>query len=334
MVSLVLSDSSQLTALKRYQTKLCIPTPNHMICKNMCLSAVTSDSQNLGVYLNVDCQKVPYTVSSPVPWAPSHGTIPGQLSGSVKPCQHFAHLYGPMILIEDKKGEVLRTMDELMIEAQTVPSRTQSLKAGQRHQSRLPKVDFRRRTFSAHHERQEPDPEDLEIVASTETLRQAFRNNPYQKYHERYNPNLIDDDNQELSNQLEMRHRRSLRITHVAASSLADPAVSPDLGDRRVHSELEARYSDDLGGLYAIMERTQKRLSRQFSSCGSVSVGEESRLSLPASPNWSTASGVVDMQRRQSQGHREQTQLQDIAESDDVFVASRRSKLASIESMV
>nr|CAD7457313.1 unnamed protein product [Timema tahoe] len=30
MASLVLTDSSQLTALKSYQTKLCIPTPNHM----------------------------------------------------------------------------------------------------------------------------------------------------------------------------------------------------------------------------------------------------------------------------------------------------------------
>nr|CAD7595438.1 unnamed protein product [Timema genevievae] len=49
MTSLVLTDSSQLTALKSYQTKLCIPTSNHMICKNMCLSAVTSDSRNLGV---------------------------------------------------------------------------------------------------------------------------------------------------------------------------------------------------------------------------------------------------------------------------------------------
>nr|CAD7406440.1 unnamed protein product [Timema poppensis] len=58
LASLVLTDSSQLTALKSYQTKLCIPTPlNHMICKNMCLAAVTSDGQNLGVYLNVDCQK-------------------------------------------------------------------------------------------------------------------------------------------------------------------------------------------------------------------------------------------------------------------------------------
>nr|CAD7262361.1 unnamed protein product [Timema shepardi] len=47
MASLVLTDSSQLTALKSYQTKLCIPTPNHMICKNMCLAAVTSESQSL-----------------------------------------------------------------------------------------------------------------------------------------------------------------------------------------------------------------------------------------------------------------------------------------------
>nr|CAD7408779.1 unnamed protein product [Timema poppensis] len=43
IASLVLTDSSQLTALKSYQTKLCIPTPNHMICKNMCLAAVTYD---------------------------------------------------------------------------------------------------------------------------------------------------------------------------------------------------------------------------------------------------------------------------------------------------
>nr|CAD7601068.1 unnamed protein product [Timema genevievae] len=57
MAYLVLTDSSQLTALKSYQTKLCIPTPNHMICINTCLAAVTSDSQNLGINLNVDFQK-------------------------------------------------------------------------------------------------------------------------------------------------------------------------------------------------------------------------------------------------------------------------------------
>nr|CAD7574906.1 unnamed protein product [Timema californicum] len=39
MTSLVLTDSSQLKALKRYQTKLCLPTLNHVIFKNMCLAA-------------------------------------------------------------------------------------------------------------------------------------------------------------------------------------------------------------------------------------------------------------------------------------------------------
>nr|CAD7576935.1 unnamed protein product [Timema californicum] len=61
MASLVLTDRSQLTALKSYQTKLCIPTPNHMICKNMCLAAVTSDGQNLGVL-------VAWVLTSPQSW--------------------------------------------------------------------------------------------------------------------------------------------------------------------------------------------------------------------------------------------------------------------------
>nr|CAD7264758.1 unnamed protein product [Timema shepardi] len=43
MTSLVLTDSSQLTALGSYQTKLCIPMLDHMNSKNMCLAAVTSD---------------------------------------------------------------------------------------------------------------------------------------------------------------------------------------------------------------------------------------------------------------------------------------------------
>nr|CAD7196129.1 unnamed protein product [Timema douglasi] len=43
MTSLVLTDSSQLTTLKSYQTKLCIPTPNHMICEDMCLQLKFSE---------------------------------------------------------------------------------------------------------------------------------------------------------------------------------------------------------------------------------------------------------------------------------------------------
>nr|CAD7417383.1 unnamed protein product [Timema poppensis] len=40
-----------------------------MICKNMCLAAVTSDSQNLGIYLNVDCQKSALNLGMTVPVA-------------------------------------------------------------------------------------------------------------------------------------------------------------------------------------------------------------------------------------------------------------------------
>nr|CAD7265227.1 unnamed protein product [Timema shepardi] len=51
MASLVLNDSSQLTpdGFEKLPDQLCIPTPNYMICKNICLAAVTSDSQHLGI---------------------------------------------------------------------------------------------------------------------------------------------------------------------------------------------------------------------------------------------------------------------------------------------
>nr|CAD7401164.1 unnamed protein product [Timema cristinae] len=57
MVSLVLSVSSHLTALKSYQTKLYPYAAPHDLQKHVFIAAVTSDSRNLGIYLNVDCQK-------------------------------------------------------------------------------------------------------------------------------------------------------------------------------------------------------------------------------------------------------------------------------------
>nr|CAD7260965.1 unnamed protein product [Timema shepardi] len=79
MASLVLTDSSQLTALKSYQTNLCIPTPNHMICKNMCLSAVTSDSQNVVLVSAVACALAkPGLVGSPLGY---NGLAYGALGG-------------------------------------------------------------------------------------------------------------------------------------------------------------------------------------------------------------------------------------------------------------
>nr|CAD7258611.1 unnamed protein product [Timema shepardi] len=71
MTSLLLTDSSQLTALKSYQIKLCIPTPNHMIFKNMCLAAVTSDRQSLYLPSRL-------TLPGQSPYLPPRLTLPGQ----------------------------------------------------------------------------------------------------------------------------------------------------------------------------------------------------------------------------------------------------------------
>nr|CAD7400026.1 unnamed protein product [Timema cristinae] len=54
MASLVLTDSSQLTdkSFEKLPDQIMYP-----YAENTCLAAVTSDSQNLGIYLNVDCHK-------------------------------------------------------------------------------------------------------------------------------------------------------------------------------------------------------------------------------------------------------------------------------------
>ncbi|XP_063216017.1 sodium/hydrogen exchanger 2-like isoform X2 [Bacillus rossius redtenbacheri] len=85
--------------------------------------------------------------------------------------QHYAHLYGPVILIEDKKVEALRS-SEAAPPRKATPSRSHSFRSG----LRLPKVDFRRRTVASRGE-----PRAHQDAGNTEALRQAFRSNPYQK---------------------------------------------------------------------------------------------------------------------------------------------------------
>nr|CAD7392362.1 unnamed protein product [Timema cristinae] len=97
MTSLVLTDSSQLAALKSYQTKLCIPMLNHMICKNMCLATITSGSQNLGIYLNFDCQKSAVSCQSAPkkPWGYSRNSYPLDPFASAKlsTARHLCEMY-------------------------------------------------------------------------------------------------------------------------------------------------------------------------------------------------------------------------------------------------
>lgn len=50
-------------------------------------------------------------------------------------------------------------------------------------------------------------------------LRRAFRNNPYNKLHYKYNPNLVGEEDQELTEHLHRRHLNARRMTRLASST-------------------------------------------------------------------------------------------------------------------
>lgn len=134
--------------------------------------------------------------------------------------QHFAHLYGPVVLVEDQKTLVLHSDTN---QRKKLP-RSMSARSPHRPTKRLselfPGVQLRRRTLSDTTRPQESQLEINELRTSTEQLRKAFRSNPYQKFHERYDPNLIYGfDELDMSNMLRRRHQTAKRITYQAAMS-------------------------------------------------------------------------------------------------------------------
>ncbi|XP_069692630.1 Na(+)/H(+) exchanger beta-like isoform X1 [Periplaneta americana] len=215
--------------------------------------------------------------------------------------EHFAHLYGPVTLVEDKKALLLHEDggDE------SIHHRVSSI---------FPGVELRRRTASDDGKRVTPG-----------ALRRAFSSNAYQKFHQRYNPNLIDDHCQELREQLKLRHLKAFRMTSMAAMTQprrqsADMVLPEEFARprRQIHSELEGLYSRELEGIDAILDRTEQRIKRKcsVSSAGnSTPLQAASPTSTGAEPTWP----VMTPLRRQTSQQHEQT-LQNIAETDDVFL--------------
>ncbi|XP_049960717.1 Na(+)/H(+) exchanger beta-like isoform X2 [Schistocerca serialis cubense] len=193
--------------------------------------------------------------------------------------EHYAHLYGPVTIVESKKAEMMNG-DAMFI----APAIARAV-----HLSSLfPGVELRHSLNSDH---QPPASPDSTTSSDAVTLRRALRSNPYQKFHERFNRNLINDDCQELEEQLMRRHLVARTITQMAAaanrrSALSDPSSSPQLGDeprfprRRIQSQLEGYFPEELEGIDAIFERTGRRLSRQFS----VRSADEPHSPTAASP--------------------------------------------------
>ncbi len=52
-----------------------------------------------------------------------------------------------------------------------------------------------------------------------ETLKNAVRNSPYSRFHYRYNPNLVGDEDQELETHLRKRHASARRLSSIALAT-------------------------------------------------------------------------------------------------------------------
>lgn len=92
-------------------------------------------------------------------------------------------------------------------------------------------VDKRRHTVGAMFSRSFHQ-DSVEAEDPTKLLVKALNENPYHKYHQRYNPNLVGDEHQELEAHLRARRRRAHRLTLATMASEMSSAEMSVEGSR------------------------------------------------------------------------------------------------------
>ncbi|PSN40592.1 hypothetical protein C0J52_10367 [Blattella germanica] len=148
---------------------------------------------------------------------------------------HYAHLYGPVTLVEESKALVINNPQNEEERSPLVSS--PSTRTTTRFEDLFPGVELRRRTGSVR---------DSNKPVSTDTLRKALSTHDYQKFHQIYNPNLVDDHCQELRDQLRLRHLKARRIAGAASQLRRQISEIPgdvfleefDRPRRQIHSGL------------------------------------------------------------------------------------------------
>ncbi|XP_043201773.1 sodium/hydrogen exchanger 2-like isoform X2 [Amphibalanus amphitrite] len=73
-----------------------------------------------------------------------------------------------------------------------------------------------------------PDDNYKTFPADGHLLRKAFRSNPYNKLHLRYNPNLIDEEDQEIDTHLRRRRMNAQRFSQIAQLALQQERAEED----------------------------------------------------------------------------------------------------------
>lgn len=182
---------------------------------------------------------------------------------------HYAHLYGPAAALEENiplniqqsfDDGMLGALNEERMEEEAVAEddeenaadedrgllfhanadRKASVVAGQNQmadqvraasQSAEGPADKRRHTVGAMFSRSFHQ-DSVEAEDPTKLLVKALNENPYHKYHQRYNPNLVDDEHQELEAHLRARRRRAHRLTLATMASEMSSAEMSIEGSR------------------------------------------------------------------------------------------------------
>ncbi|XP_045619242.1 probable Na(+)/H(+) antiporter nhx-9 isoform X2 [Procambarus clarkii] len=156
--------------------------------------------------------------------------------------EHYAHLYGPVAMIEDKvtplcastkrdkrsRGSSFSSShkDEIMLQPRLrLEDEDEDLTHNIPGLVNDGNVQLRKKRGSFVHVRQARVASEVSQGSAQQhdddahALRKAFRSNPYNKLHYKYNPNLVGEEDQELDEHLHRRHLNARRMTRLASSS-------------------------------------------------------------------------------------------------------------------
>ncbi|XP_045104907.1 sodium/hydrogen exchanger 2-like isoform X2 [Portunus trituberculatus] len=225
--------------------------------------------------------------------------------------EHYAHLYGPVAMIEDHvkpfcppiTSTVTQTVSysasqkEEMVTHPEFPTVKDTYEKVEDVIAESPEGVQMRKKYSIIPIRQSRVSSEVTRTPSSahqdaSILRKAFRSNPYNKLHYKYNPNLVGEEDQELEEHLNRRHMNARRLTHFASTTRRPSSICPTPPSRlRTTSEGGGALPD------GVAELVQRHNMRRQSMMQMRSQGARRPLqgcfSSPNPGSWSPASPSI-----------------------------------------
>lgn len=191
---------------------------------------------------------------------------------------HYAHLYGPATVIEENRPlpnflgpdfceiETLgvEEEDESIIKPDDDEKKPLKLQEESSTENAVAGNDLNKRRHTvismlAPSLRRKQPQEDN----TSELLKKALQHNPYNKYHQKYNPNLVGEEEQELSTHLRARRIRARRLTLAALHSVSATEEEDIPEEQTEKNEVPTRTQSELysSPTNILLEKANRRRS-------------------------------------------------------------------------